>query len=71
MSDESVVMTAEEVADFLGLGRNQVYEAAARGELPARRVGRRWLFLRDALVSWLKGKSAEGRKGKPDAGIPR
>ena len=31
--------------------RGMSYELARRGDLPARRVGRRWLFLRDRLAA--------------------
>ena len=47
------VMTVREVAAFLRLDRKTVYDAAARGELPARRVGRRLVVSRAALVAWL------------------
>jgi excisionase family DNA binding protein len=47
------VMNAEEVAAFLRVDRKTVYDYAARGELPFRRLGRRLLFSRSALVSWL------------------
>ena len=47
------VMTVREVAAFLRLDRKTVYDAATRGELPARRVGRRVLISRAALVAWL------------------
>jgi len=55
------VITADEVAEFLGLDRKTVYEAAWRAELPHRRIGRRLLFSRAALVDWLrcKGSSEE------------
>jgi excisionase family DNA binding protein len=39
------------VADLLGIPRSTVYELARRGDLPVRRVGRRWLFLRDRLAA--------------------
>jgi excisionase family DNA binding protein len=32
-----------EVAEKLGIGRNQAYEAAARGEIPTVRIGKRLL----------------------------
>lgn len=54
----SDVMTAAEVGEFLRLSRNSVYEAAARGEIPCRRVGRRLVFSRTALVVWLRGEHA-------------
>ena len=48
------VLSAEEVAKLLGIGRNGVYDAAGRGELPHRRVGKRLLFSRRALLEWLE-----------------
>jgi hypothetical protein len=30
-----------------------------RGELPGRKVARRWLTTRDAVLKWLKGSSEE------------
>lgn len=47
------VMTVREVAALLRLNRKTIYDAAARGELPSRRVGRRVLISRAALVAWL------------------
>jgi len=43
------VLSTSEVAELLGIPRSTVHHLARRGELPARRVGRRWLFLRDRL----------------------
>jgi len=39
------------VAELLGIPHSIVYEPARRGYLPARRVGRRWLVLRDWLAA--------------------
>jgi excisionase family DNA binding protein len=64
------VMRAEEVAAFLGIGRRQVFEAVARGELPHRRVGRRVLFHRGALLEWLGAASHRHGKGDGDARLP-
>jgi excisionase family DNA binding protein len=47
------VMTADEVAAFLGVDRNTVYDFAGRGVIPHQRLGKRLLFRRGALVSWL------------------
>jgi excisionase family DNA binding protein len=57
-------MTADEVAAFLGVDRNTVYEYAGRGTIPHRRLGKRILFHRGALVAWLDPcKAASTRKG--------
>ncbi|MFN0252822.1 MAG: helix-turn-helix domain-containing protein [Kofleriaceae bacterium] len=59
------VMTADEVAAFLGVDRNTVYDYAGRGVIPHQRLGKRILFRRGALVSWLDTscKATSTRKG--------
>jgi len=47
------VMTADEVAIFLGVDRNTVYDFAHRGVIPHQRLGKRLLFRRGAVVAWL------------------
>lgn len=48
-----VMVSVEETAQLLGLGRSAAYEAARRGELPTRRIGRRLLVPVPALLEWL------------------
>ena len=45
------ILTTTEVAEILGIPRSTVHQLARRGELPARRVGRRWIFLRDRIAA--------------------
>jgi excisionase family DNA binding protein len=47
------VMTAAEVAELLQMPVSTVYYLARRGELPARRLGRTWRFLRPRLEELL------------------
>ena len=47
------VMTAAEVADLLHMPVSTVYYLAKRGELPARRLGRTWRFLRPRIEEYL------------------
>jgi excisionase family DNA binding protein len=49
------VMTAREVAQLLRMPVSTVYELARRGELPARRLGRTWRFLRPRLEAMFAG----------------
>ncbi len=58
-------MTADEVAAFLGVDRNTVYDYAGRGVIPHQRLGKRLLFHREALVSWLASpcKATSTRRG--------
>lgn len=62
------IMTAVEVGRYLGLSRNAVYEAAGRGEIPHRRVGRRLLFSRAVLVCWLGANESDAPEGVAHAG---
>jgi len=63
-TETSEVMTADEVAAFLGVDRNTVYDYAGRGEIPHQRLGKRILFRRGALMSWLDScKATSTRKG--------
>lgn len=58
-------MNADDVAAFLGVDRKTVYDYANRGHIPHQRLGKRLLFSRTALVSWLGAcKSASAERSK-------
>jgi excisionase family DNA binding protein len=63
---DSDVMTVEEGAAFLRIGRNALYDAIGRGEVPHRRIGRMIRLSRAALVRWLEGScgAASTRESK-------
>ena len=44
-------MTIKEASAFLGLSLSATYEAAARGEIPTIKIGRRVLVKREQLFS--------------------
>ncbi len=46
-------LTIEKAARRIGIGRSLAYEMARRGEIPARRLGRRFLVPVAALEAWL------------------
>jgi len=48
-----LTVTIEEAASVLGLGRSAAYEAARRGEIPTRRLGRRIVVPVPLLLQWL------------------
>jgi excisionase family DNA binding protein len=55
---QSDMVTVEDVATRLGIGRNQAYEAVQQGKIPALRFGRRWLIPRAAFDRMLAGETA-------------
>jgi excisionase family DNA binding protein len=55
--DHRITLTIEETASLLGLGRTATYEAARRGQIPARRLGRRVVVPVPALIEWLSSEA--------------
>lgn len=54
--------TVEEAGELLGVSRNSAYEAAARGEIPTVRIGRRILVPRAAFDRLLaEGAPKDGK----------
>jgi excisionase family DNA binding protein len=51
------VLTAEEVAALLETDAATITAMAERGELPGRKIGEDWRFLRSAVLDWLGGTS--------------
>ncbi len=51
---EAVTMSVPEAGRRLGIGRNAAYDAAARGEIPMIRIGRRMLVPRAAFDRMLE-----------------
>lgn len=47
------VLTVEEAALFLRVGRTSAYEAVRTGQIPSVKVGRQYRILRAALLDWL------------------
>ncbi len=53
MHEVRQTLTIGEAAARLGIGRSPAYGMARRGEIPARRLGRRFLVPVAALEAWL------------------
>ena len=58
-------MTAQELSSWLRVNRKTVYEYAARNAIPCRRLGRRLVFLRPAVVAWLSRSPTVGPAHNP------
>ena len=54
-STETLTYTVDQIAELLGVARGVAYESVRNGEIPATRVGRRWLVPRKRLHAWLDG----------------
>ena len=56
---DSEVLDVQATARMLGISAHAVYALFKKGEIPGRKVARRWLTTRDSVLRWLKGSSEE------------
>lgn len=62
------VLTVKEAAQLLGVGERTFRSAAARGEVPAIRIGRRVVIPGLALHRLLEGGGENGERDTPSNG---
>lgn len=60
--DAADVLTVEEVAALLKVGRNAIYDAVTRREIPHARIGKQIRFSRAAIVRWLSSCEAADKE---------
>lgn len=49
----AAIYTVTEAATLLGISAGLAYELVRAGDIPAKRLGRRWIVPRDRFHSWL------------------
>lgn len=57
LDDLPAILTVDEAAAFLRIGRSSAYSAIAAGQLPAIRIGRKLRVSRDALARLVEGEA--------------
>lgn len=71
MATNRAVYTVEETAEILGMGRTRTYEMLRSGEIPAKRLGNRWVIPKTRFHDWLNDTPAAGSDpstpAQPDA----
>ena len=53
------ILDVQATAQMLGISTRAVYALFKKGELPGRKVARRWLTTGDLVIGWLKGASEQ------------
>ena len=62
---ESDIMTIEEVAQYLRVSEQTVYDWAQKGEIPAGKIGMAWRFKKSDITNWVNERlSANDTKRK-------
>jgi putative molybdopterin biosynthesis protein len=64
-ADTPLYLTTKEAADLLRVKERKVYDLAAEGDIPHRRITGKLLFPRQALIDWVNGDTGRGAE-RPD-----
>lgn len=52
---DTIWITTDEAAEYLGIGKTKLYALTKEGKIPAVRLGKKWVYERDVLAEWLRG----------------
>jgi PTS system nitrogen regulatory IIA component len=63
------VLTAEDLARYLGFNRNWIYRQAEAGEIPGVKLGKSWRFKRSVIDRWLEERILSKPKAESEAGV--
>jgi excisionase family DNA binding protein len=55
----SEILDVHMTAELLTVSTDTVYDLFKKGELPGRKVGRKWLTTRSAVLRWIESTSEE------------
>jgi putative molybdopterin biosynthesis protein len=64
-TDAPLYLTTREVAELLRVKERKIYDLAAAGEIPHRRITGKLLFPRDEILSWIEGSGTVRPKERP------
>lgn len=54
MANSEGWFSLEETATYLGMGKTALYALAREGRIPAKKIGKKWLFEKDGLDQWMR-----------------
>jgi len=52
---EKEILTIEEAADYLQIGKRSLYKLAKDGRIPGKKVLNKWRFEKESLKEWVGG----------------
>lgn len=52
---EKEILTIEEAATYLQIGKRSIYKLAKDGEIPGKKVLNKWRFEKESLRLWVSG----------------
>ncbi|MBW1805934.1 MAG: helix-turn-helix domain-containing protein [Deltaproteobacteria bacterium] len=52
---EKEILTIEEAAAYLQIGKRSIYKLAKEGKIPGKKVLNKWRFEKESLRTWVSG----------------
>ena len=53
-------LSLDETAAYLSMGKTALYTLAREGRIPARKIGKKWVFEKAGLDAWVRTKQPFG-----------
>ena len=53
------ILTIEEAAVYLQIGKRSIYKLAKEGKIPGKKVLNKWRFEKESLRPWVSGEEKE------------
>ncbi len=60
--NEEKWLTVEEIGNYLQVTKDTIYKWISHRDMPAHKVGKRWMFQRSEVDAWIKGGKAADSK---------
>lgn len=54
ISMEREILTIEEAADLLRIGKRSLYKLAKTGRIPGKKIMNKWRFEKESLKAWIR-----------------
>lgn len=61
MTETEQWLSLEDTATYLGMGKTALYALAREAQIPARKLGKKWIFEKTNLEKWLRAKRPADR----------
>lgn len=63
-ADHRLILTLDEIVAYLKIGKRTLYGLAAKGEIPAFKVGGVWRFRRSEIDQWIADQTQASTKNE-------
>jgi excisionase family DNA binding protein len=56
------VLKVEEISKWLRIPKSTIYKLCLEGQIPGKKIGRHWRFVREDIEGWLRNRIKNGKQ---------